>query len=1380
MPWARIARWFLIVVAALIALVAAALLFLDTSAGHRLIANRLAGYTTASGLRFSVGRIEGSVYGRMVLRDVRVRDPAGVFLTSPEIDVDWRPFAYLHGLVDLHDVSSEQIRLLRLPALKPTPTKANAPILPNIDLNLDRLHVGRLVLAPAVTGRRHAITLDGHAKIADRRAQIAMRMTALRAAGVAGGDVLIARIDAVPAANRLLFDVKLDAPAGGLVDSAFHFGKPLRVSVSGHGDWTAWRGSAKADLGSARIVDLALAEHSGTVKLSGVLRPSLVASGPAARLTEPAITVSATAQLNKRRVNLVADARSDALALSAHGLVDLGESRLGGFHLDARLLTPGSIASNLSGRDVALAAVLDGPFAHPTIAYRATASRLAFGTTGVDGLVAEGSATIDANRVRIPIHAVARRVTGLSASFGGLLTNLRVDGNFAYAGGKLVSDDLRLRSNRIDATAVVIADITSGVYTGAIKGRVNRYQVDGIGQVALVTNAHLTSTAKGFALQGQVRITTQRIDNASVASTLGGQAVITADVGYGAGGATIRNLRLSAPDLRIASGQGSYGSNGQISFHATGRSTQYGPLELTVTGTVAKPNVRLKAAHPTIGIPLSNVEAEVEGTGAGYRVHATGGSPYGPFAIDLTLRSGSQGGLDIAKAHFAGVDLAGHLVRTAAGPYSGTLTLSGNGLGGSIRLSAAGRIQRVEASVDAHGARVPASPPITIARGTLHATALLYPGKPTVDADVQLVNLAQGNVLVRTARARLRYQRGTGTLALVADGRSKVPFSIAAQASLTPTLIRANIRGSINGIDLHLAAPAVVDRAGKEWRLRPTTILLPKGQVQLAGTLDAVSQLSVTLRDVDLAVADALVPGFGLGGRASGHIAATLGKGASLPTVEARIDIAGFTRTGAEVVSAPVDVALLGRLDSSHGSLDALIRSGSTIIGRLQARLGPIPAGGGISQRLSAAPLAGGLRYSGPGEILWTLTGIAGQDVTGPIAVAADFGGRLGKPTLVGVLRGDRLTYTNTAYGTKITDIAIAGRFTQSRLNLTKLTGRAGDGTIAASGMISLDAASGFPINLQVTFDNARLASSDDLSATATGTLAVTHDKSGGLIRGTLRIPKARYQIVRQRSAEVPELTGVHRKNAPPEPPPPPSLPSDWKLDLRVQAPNNLYISGMGLEAEWSANLRVSGSTNQPSVVGTLKVVRGTYSFAGHSFDLDRGTITFQGGELNPALDISASTTVDTISAVIDVSGTAQKPQISFTSTPTLPQDEVLSRLLFGQSVTSLSPLQAIQLAAAVNSLRGSGGGLNPLGKLRSALGFDRLRILGADQTTGRGTAIGIGKHIGKNLYVEVITDARGFTATQFEIALSKTLRILSQTSSFGSSNVTLRYTKDY
>lgn len=105
---------------------------------------------------------------------------------------------------------------------------------------------------------------------------------------------------------------------------------------------------------------------------------------------------------------------------------------------------------------------------------------------------------------------------------------------------------------------------------------------------------------------------------------------------------------------------------------------------------------------------------------------------------------------------------------------------------------------------------------------------------------------------------------------------------------------------------------------------------------------------------------------------------------------------------------------------------------------------------------------------------------------------------------------------------------------------------------------------------------------------------------------------------------------------------------------------------------------------------------------------------------------------------------------------------------------------QAVQLASSLNSLRGSGGGLNPLAKLRAATGFNRLQVLGADQASGRGTALAAGKYISNNIYLEVVTDARGFTATQLEVTLSWALSVLSQAGGSNSASIRVRYRKNY
>jgi translocation and assembly module TamB len=1380
----RIAKWAGIVVVALAALVGLALLGLNTSPGKRFIADRIAAFSTASGLSFRTSRIEGSIYGEMRLRDVEVRDTAGVFLTIPELSIDWRPFAYAHGKIDVRSFSTPLMTLLRNPAFKPVPPDPDAPLLPDIDLSLRRLDIGRLIILPAVTGQRHVVGIGGKAEIADGRAQIVLDATAVKASGVAGGDTLHVTLDAVPSANRLAIDARLAAPTGGLVDSYAKLGKPLSLTIGGRGSWADWRGSARGTLGSETLADLAVTGTAGRFHAIGAVRPGLILAGPAARLVEPAIRIDLTTALAERRADLRLIARSNALAVTAGGVVDLGRSRFGNLKFDAQLLTPGAIAPNVRGRDVRLSALLDGPFATPTVDYRLSAAALGFGTTGIDRLEVAGKGTLDTAHLRLPVHATARAVTGLNAAASGLLTNLRLDGDLAYQDGKIATDNLQIRSDRIDATALLLADLAKGTYTGALKGRVNDYQVDGLGRINLVTDAKLVpGIDDGFAIRGRIRIVTRRFDNASVRDQLGGNAVITADVGYDlAGGATVRNLRLTAPLLRITEGHGSYRPDGRIAFHAAGRSQTYGPVLLDVGGTIAKPTARLRAARPGVGLGLADVEATLDGTLGGYRVRARGQSDYGPFAADLLIRTGrGPTSFDIASASFAGVRFSGSLIQTRTGPFAGTLTLAGSGLNGTVRLAAAGSVQQADVDIRASAARLPGPTPIVIGSGTIRLTALLTPGAPSVNGRFALADVRNGTLSIARAQGTIGYRNGGGKVALVVSGgQAGAPFDLAAQAALSPGRVIANLRGTISGVAVRLAQPAIATKSGAVWQLAPTTVLLPQGQMDVTGSFGGASPtLHAVLRNLDLSLANAFAPGLGLDGKASGTVDYS-GRG-TVPDVRARIDIAGFTRTAALTVSQPVDIATLATLNDAGGDVRALIRRGGATVGRLQAKLAPLGAGAGLTQRLMAAPLSGGIRYNGPAEVLWTLSGIAHQQVSGPVAIGADFGGRLEQPTLTGIVRATALRYENDVYGTVLSDMAIDGRFTQSRFELSRLAAKAGSGTIAASGNVGLDAAGGFPIDVRVVLDRARLARGDDIDATVSGSIAVTNSKAaGGLVKGTLTIPEARYQIVRQSSAAVPELTGVRRKGAPPVKPAASSLPSNWKLDIRLKADNRIFVSGMGLEAEWRTDMRIGGTSNTPSVTGRLEVVRGTYSFAGRRFDIDHGNVTFQGGLTNPSLDIAASTTVEEVSATIAIGGYAQAPQISFTSTPSLPQDEVLSRLLFGSSVTSLSPTQAIQLAAALNSLRGSGGGFNPLGKLRSVSGIDRLRVLGADENAGRGTSLAAGKYISNNIYVEIVTDARGFTATQLEISLSKALSVLSQTGSFGGSNVSLRYKKTY
>lgn len=1392
--WQRILKWVLFLILGLAVLVGVVVLGINTDPGRRFVANRIGGYTTASGLNIKVGRIDGSLYGRMVLSDVRVADPKGVFLTSPRLSVDWRPFAFVDNHVDVRALSTELVTLARRPELKQTPSDPNAPLLPDLDIDVNRLHVGRLVLAKPVTGETHIVRIDGAVHIADRRAQLVTDAAALRGAGVAGGDTLHLKLDAVPERNQLDIDLKLNAPVGGVVATMGALKAPLTATVDGRGSWQAWQGKARATLGGGQLADLDVTARNGRIAVRGFATPGLYLQGPVERLTAPRLDLALDTTLNDRKADTRLTLKSDALAVDAGGLIDLANNTFGNFAVNARLLTPGAIAPNLRGRDVMARVVLDGAFATPTVDYKINAAAIGFGTTTVENVYAEGLARVNADRILVPVKARARRITGLNAAVGGLANNVRIEGDFAISMPNILSDNLRIRSDNIDATAIVVANTQTGRYTGALKGRVNNYRLESIGILDLSTDAKLVPGANGgFGITGRVVAQTKQLFNSGVRDFLGGNAIVRSDIGYSPEGiVTFRNLRMNAPQFRITRGEGRFNpANGGVLVNADAYSTQYGPLSARVTGSADAPVVVLRAARPGVGIGLVDLNARVVGRGGAYAVTATGGTDYGPFTADVLVRPSPQLTVDVNRVVLAGITARGRVAATAAGPFAGSLQFAGRGVSGNVRLGNQGGYQRADVAARAYNASIPGIADFTIGRAIVNANVVMFPKAPQVIADVQVADTRYNAFVIQAMRAKVNYVGGRGTAQALLTGSSGVPLRIALNAQLSPGNYLVAAQGQANNIPFRTVNPARITASGNAYRLAATRIDFGQGptagSTRIAGSFGGgVTAAQARLDRLNLSMLSAFVPNLGLSGAVTGSLDYRQ-QGSAIPAADARLTIAGFQRTGLAAVSEPVDVQFVGRLVPDGGEARALVKRGPNTIGRMLATLRPLPPGAGSwTTRLMQAPLSGGIRYNGPSGVLFSLAALPEQQLTGAIAVAADFSGRVAVPRLNGLIRADNLTYDNETFGTRLSQMKIAARFTNDRLDLTSLTARAGKGSVQAQGSVGLAADSGFPIDLRAKLDNAQLAKSDALAATTSGDIRFTYGRDGGLLQGNLNVPEARYQIIRQGSAEVPELTGIRRRSQLVTPRPTdrakPAPVSLIRLDLTVRAENQLFVSGMGLESEWEMNLKVGGTSAAPVITGGLDLVRGTYSFAGKRFEVTRGTIRFRGGQLtDPDINIQASTTVNGITALIAVTGTGQRPQIAFTSTPALPQDEVLSRLLFGTNPENLSATEAIQLASALNSLRGSGGGgLNPLGKLRSATGFDRLRVLGADEASGRGTSLAAGKYLTDDIYVEIVTDARGFTATQLEIALTRALSLLTSTGSAGGSDARLKYSKDY
>ena len=163
---------------------------------------------------------------------------------------------------------------------------------------------------------------------------------------------------------------------------------------------------------------------------------------------------------------------------------------------------------------------------------------------------------------------------------------------------------------------------------------------------------------------------------------------------------------------------------------------------------------------------------------------------------------------------------------------------------------------------------------------------------------------------------------------------------------------------------------------------------------------------------------------------------------------------------------------------------------------------------------------------------------------------------------------------------------------------------------------------------------------------------------------------------------------------------------------------------------------------NDPLVIGSVRSVRGQFDLLSKIFTLRPSTISFNGGAVsNPLLDVTLRYEVPDITADVRVSGSVRRMKLELTSTPSLPQEEIISRVMFGRGSSELGRFESLRLAAAVARLAGFGsGGLGVLDLGRAVLGVDVLRVNSAtDKESGdEESSLEVGKFIGEKIYLGV------------------------------------------
>jgi translocation and assembly module TamB len=1389
-------RWGTWIGGALAVLVLPVLLasaFFATPIGKRFIADRIAAVAPASGLRFTVGRIEGDIYGKAVLRGVVVRDPKGAFLTIPEVRLDWRPLNWLWSGLDIREVTARRGRLTRLPEL--LPGDPDAPLLPDFDIRVDKLAIDDLTIAKGLaTAREERADVTGRIDIRKGRALVDAR------ARLGAEDRIALLLDAEPDGDRFELAGDYRAPAGGVVAGLAGLTDGYAGRIVGDGTWAKWRGALVARrIGSGAATPVAafrISNDAGKYAVLGRLRAGLAGETLTARALGPSTALAAAFTLEDAMIEGRAAAISPTLDVRVGGAADLSDKQVSGARLRLVLRDPDLFGESLRLENARLAASLSGDFDDLAINHELGVAKLVAPGITATGLTQQGSARLAKNVLSLPVALTAERLTTGNLQADPRLVKGRATGLLTYDLKRqtLAADRTRITFPGLDATLSLQGDIGKGVYAVAGPIAASRFPVDGAGEVT--ANAKILATfgpAVPWSLRANLAGVLARIGNATIRNLAGEQVRFKGELGMGAGQPIIfRNASVTAPRLtaRLDSKVVTGGGVTRTVLTGSGRQAQYGPFRFDAEIAADGPRGVLVLADPYPAAGLKDVRVALAPSGEGFGLDVAGQSLLGEFdgRLALVLPESAPTRIAIERLEVYRTTVTGEVLLEDAGP-AGNLRLAGGGLDATIAFRPQGsETTGFAVKLAARNATFGGATAISIARADIDASGRIGVGNTTVSADVAASGFEYGGLSIASLTAKAAVTNGRGKVTGTLAGRRADRLAVNFDADVAPDRIAAVARGLYGTGEITMPRRAVltaVEDGG--WSLAPTQIGYGGGFAIARGQFGGgTTELELKLAQMPLRVLDLAGTDLGLGGRLTGIIDYRQ-SGREPPVANARGRIDRFSRAGLVLSSKPINV--LGVVDLTEPRLTAALRlfEGDARRGDISLAITGLSPDGGLTERLNRGRLDARLGFDGAAETLWRLAAIEAFDLAGPVRIAARATGTLRDPRIAGSLASDDLTVQSALSGTRVSKVAARGRFAGSRLELTRFAGEtAGGGTISGSGTVDLagiSATRGPQLDLRAAASKARLLDANGLEATITGPLRIVSNGVGGTIAGRVSIDRGRWALGRANETRaLPRIatreinddegrarTQVSGRNA------------AWRYLVNATAPSGVRVEGLGLESEWGIDIALRGTVAEPRIGGTARLVRGDYTFAGTRFDLTRGRILFdQNTPINPRLDVLAETSRNGTNVDIAITGDAQTPNITFSSDPALPEEEILARLLFGGSVTSLSATDAVQLAAAVAALQGGGGGLDPIGKLRRSIGLDQLRIVSADPLTGRQTGIAIGKNITREIYVELITDGRGYSATQIEYRITSWLALLGTVSTIGRDSVLVQVSRDY
>ena len=1323
----------------------------DTEQGtllERLIQDSLSG----AGRVVRVTGFRGALSGSATLESLTISDDDGTWLTLNDATLDWNRAALFAGRLDITELTVREILLPRLA----TPAETTAPSpeagrfqLPELPVSIDieQIAAERVELGEPVIGIAAQMSLEGAFSLSDGSGSADLAITRLDQQGAITLDAAFDN-----ATENLRIDLSMIEEEGGIFATLAGLPGAPSVDFSIAGDDPLSDFAADVRLATDNAERLA-----GQVVVSETEEARRIAaniSGDIAPVFAPqfrdffgdALTLDVETLLFTDGRIVLPDFSLFAREVALFGSVELGTDRLpqviditGRIAPEAgqTVLLPGAgDATRLERANLAVqfnaeqsedwqAVVRLEGLDHPDVSAEVVALRATGRISGGPSPAVTGDIDFDA--------------TGLALSEGvsdALGSEIRGSARIDWTGGPVALDQIDFRARDMAITGAATIDGVT-VTTDA------RFVASRLANLSALSGRALSGAAS-LDVSGKINLLTQAFDLSAEGETVDlaigdprADAILAGRVSLDTTAirdtegirVDLRTLESAAASLAGEASLRSGGSTAVLNGRLNDTSILFpglaGPSDITFSGQESDTRdwtIATALDAPAVNARLSGLLSNI------YKLPA--------FQGTLEAESSELA----AFSEIAGRTLSGQASIRAEGGLNADLTRA------IVDASIRGR----DISVEGLGVDRLLQGPVTLevtgskTDSRLDIEALSFGGE-------NLIAQISGVVTDLDAAPRFEGKVAANSpdlsvFSTLADRALSGALNIVAEGAVRADLSEARVAGTANGQDVAIGLPEVdrllqgplaleVDAARNGSRFDVTTFSMRTDSISAEtqgqlGNNGEVLQLQARLADVS-----SFVPGF------SGAL--------SVDGTVGRQD----------------ETLLLDITANGPGGSRALV-SGTLVQDASDASL----------NIEGTAPLALANRFIAP----MSLAGISTFDLRlqGPPALSSLSGvlalndARLAAPTLPTGL--ENITGT----------VAMSGA--RAVVNLTSRV--ESGGRLAISGPIGLSSPN--IAALRVNLSQVRLTDARIYETIADGQISIDGPMTGGAsITGSIALGETNIRIPSSGlggAGAIPEITHIN------EPPPVRGTRRKagllesaaeagqrggpvFPLDVRISAPNRIFVRGRGLDSEFGGRLRVTGTTANVVPIGAFELIRGRLDILGRRLDLEEARITVQ-GDLIPFLNIRANTQAEETDINVTVIGPADSPEIRFTSSPELPQEEVIARLIFGRGLETLSPLQAARLAIAVRTLAGKGGeGI--VGNIRGTAGLADLDVTTNEEGN---TAVRAGAYLGENIYSDVTVDSEGETQLNLNLDVSPSLTVRGGVTNEGSSSLGIFFERDY